>query len=295
MARRRGPLPPTAHAPGCRRLSLRATAPGPPRRPRQGSAVSLIPHIRSGTPFHSLVCPRYYSELQLQDAATSTTTTHIPGAPPCPLVAGYSRGSLSSQPISRHPHIVAPSARPPTRVGHTKVNNKSCFSRSLIAVRVSPSLEAHTTEVSGQRRRGGKNSDHSTAKNTHACHLARAQPGVRRTLVQRPPTGGILARRARTIPATLAPSPPAPQTPTTAPHPHWSQNHWERTSSVKLACLHDPERAARQPQDGQARAARFSKTSNLHPRPPRIMHSSNALSFPLWSTRQGKVPPPVVP
>lgn len=63
------------------------------------------------------------------------------------------------------------------------------------------------------------------------------------------PTGGILARsarRAKTVPATSAAYPPAPQTSTTAPHPHWSQRGdrsrtaREGTQSAEQACPRVP-------------------------------------------------------
>lgn len=47
-ARSRGPLPPTAHTPGCRLFFLPGTSPRPARRPCQVSAASLLPLIHSG-------------------------------------------------------------------------------------------------------------------------------------------------------------------------------------------------------------------------------------------------------
>lgn len=96
---------------GRRRLFLLGASPSPPRRPRQLFAGSLPAHIRSRTTFQCLACPHYYKELQPPDA---TTTTHTSREHPLfPLVAGYSKGSLSWNPNSRHPRILAPSA-PPT-------------------------------------------------------------------------------------------------------------------------------------------------------------------------------------
>lgn len=59
--------------------------------------------------------------------------TH-PGSATLSFLVGYSRGSLCSQPNSRH--LLAPSARQPTKVEKGKANNKSCSPPSPVLVHV---------------------------------------------------------------------------------------------------------------------------------------------------------------
>lgn len=82
--RRHRPPPPTAHAPGCWRLSRPGASPNPPGPSRPVTAASLSSHPFRD-PFRCPVGPHYYKELQPQDAITTTTTPHTythPGGAP---------------------------------------------------------------------------------------------------------------------------------------------------------------------------------------------------------------------
>lgn len=165
-------------------------------------------------------------------------------------------------------------------------------------------LGKHTRQKSAEE--GGRNTDHSTAKNTHACHLARA--GGQMHFSSATPTGGILARTARgaeTIRATSASSPPAPDAhhgpaPTLVPASRSSQNHPERDPECQAG---PPSRSLPATQRGlqcsprtvrPARLAFQRQASFPHARQESCTLPTHSVSLPL-SRQQGKVPPPVVP
>lgn len=120
------------------------------------------------------------------------------------------------------------------------------------------------------------------------------------------PTGEILARsarRAKTVGATSAAYSPAPLIPLPRPRTYTGPREGVNPEPLgkgprvrswrALAFLTpDPEKAAVHP-PGQSGPRCLSKTCNLHSRPPKIMHSSQALvSFSLSRYQEKSFLPP---